>query len=268
MNQLGLRFDLQLRRPLALLPTLLLALALSACGGAPEYQSFILGNPPWQAGEQSLYRLVDLNEQYAGTAQYDVFRGSAVLVGGSDADDEGWTLQRTILAQGVEENAVIEVTDLGLRPRVSSLVRNAGSGGTERVLATYSGAQVDLELISRLDVLTYERTQIPSDALDQRTLPLVVRALPLEAGYATRFNSFLPVANLLERIELEVTGDESITVGAGNFDAWRVEMRSNRLDDDTIFWVSKETPFPIVRIEDGRSGGVFELSGFLPRGEE
>ena len=231
-----------------------LTVMLAGCSGAvQEVQPFIYGEIPWSDGEVSLYEITDVNGDYAGTARYDLIKG------GPAVGPDGWTFRREIVAHGDNEIVVVEVTDKGLRPKNAMLVRT-NDDGTERVETTYDQSQVDMKLTTVRDVTTYQRSTIPSDARDQRTILTLARLLPLENGYATRFNSYLPVADLLDRVTLQVVKREQIDVPAGTFDTWRVRLDVG--DSRTDAWLGAEAPYPLVKFEDGRSGGTFELMEF------
>ncbi len=225
-----------------------LLFVLSSCSAPP--QPLIFGEPVWAEGETSAYRVTNREGRIVGTAAYQVGRGER---------EGGWTLTREIFDAGVSEQATIEMQPVGYRPVYSHLVRTFG-GGKQVVETQFEGAQVDIALTNRQGATVYQRVQVPSDIRDERTLLLIVRALPLAQGYATRINSFLPVAGRMERVALQVRRSERVTVPAGPFDTWVVELKSN--DRTTRAWVAQTAPFPVVKFIDGRSQATFELTGF------
>jgi hypothetical protein len=230
------------------LPLLLLILT-TACG-APEVQPLVLEAIPWPTGEQSLYEVTAVDGAYAGTATITLTAGAATLA------EDGWTIRREVNTQGDQEVVVIEATARGLRPRLSTLVRILDAG-RQQVKATYDQGQVDMELTTARDVTTYERRNIPSDARDQRTVLLLARMLPLANGYATQLNSYLPVADLLERVTVVVEGEEEVTVPAGTYQSWHLTLSTN--DSETEAWIAVDEPHELVKFIDGRNGGTFEL---------
>lgn len=239
-----------------LLPTFLL-LVFVACS-SPEIQPLILNPLPWADGEQSVYVVTDVNGDYAGTATFTLTAGAATVAG------EAWTLRREVTTQGDQEVVIIEMAAKGLRPRLSTLVRILGTG-RQQVKATYESGQVDMELTTARDITTYERRNIPSDARDQRSLLVLARALPLAEGYATELNSYLPVADLFERVTIVVEGIERIEVPAGEYMSWHLFMRTN--DSEVEAWLAVDAPYPLIKFIDGRSGGIFELRDYRLTGE-
>ena len=232
------------------LSSLLLTLSfLTSCGSA-QPQPLIFGEPVWTDGETSVYRVTNREDRIVGTAAFQV---------NLREQEDGWTLIREILDAGVREQATIEMQPAGYRPVYSHLVRTFG-GGKQVVETQFEGSQVDIALTNRQGATVYQRVQVPSDIRDERTLLLIMRALPLAQGYATRINSFLPIAGHMERVALQVRRKESVTVPAGSFDTWVVELKSN--DRTTRAWVTQTAPFTVVKFIDGRSQATFELTSF------
>ena len=242
------------RAPLSLIPLLLSVVVLVACG-RPKVQPLIPNDVPWRAGEESEYQVMDVDGRAAGTARYVVDPAQ-----NSGADEAGWIIRRQIDTQGDSENLEVEISQQGLRPRASQLVRT-DAGGRESVEAVYNRGEVNLTLTTRQDITTYQAVNIPSDSRDERTLPMLARTLPLADGYATYINSFLPVTGNLDRVLLRVRGQEEVQVPAGAFTAWHVILESNTIQDSEA-WIGADPPYPLVRFVDGRSGGTFELTSF------
>ena len=70
----------------------------------------------------------------------------------------------------------------------------------------------------------------------------VVACLPLAEGYTTTFRNFDMEKQKVKLLQLKVAAAESVTVPAGTFDAWKVEVTSadGGADKKTI-WVTKDT---------------------------
>lgn len=223
---------------------------LSGCG-QPEIQPLIFNAAPWQSNEISTYELTDLNGNYAGTARYDLTRIEGDL----------WNLRREINSQGTQEIVAVDMGTTGFRPAQSTLIRMAREG-TEVVSTTYSGTAANLELTTKQNITTYERISIPSDAREQATLIMLLRALPLAENYAVRLNIFWPVTGLLDRVTAKVIRQEQLTTPAGVYDTWYVQMETP--NSETQAWIATEAPYPVVKFIDSRNGGTFALSDFQP----
>lgn len=232
---------------------LILGMVLAACG-QPAIVPLRVQAVPWANGERSTYQITDINNSPAGTATIEF------TIGATQIPEEAWTMRREVAAQGSQEVVTVEMTASGLRPAISLLTRQSGDNRREQVKSTYNQGQVDLELTTAQDITTYERINVPSDVRDQRTLLALVRALPLANGYATQINSFLPVADLLERTTIQVTDEEEVQTPAGAYTTWRIALITP--DSESQAWVSTSAPYILVKFVDGRTGGTYELSDY------
>lgn len=230
-----------------------LIMALCSCSRSVEIQPLRFGAPAWQDGEQSIYTITDLEGKFAGTLTID-------LIARTEEGEAGWTVKREINSS-TKEIVTVEVNER-LRPQTSLLVRIAGDG-REEVRTIYGGAQTDIELTNKRQMVTYERMSLPSDAYDQRTVLSFARSLPLASGYATKLNSFLPIIGRLEWVELKVVDQEEVSVPAGSFNTWAVTLQTPTIKTEA--WIGTEPPFPLVKFIDGRNGGTFELQEFVSR---
>ena len=70
----------------------------------------------------------------------------------------------------------------------------------------------------------------------------VIAAFPLADGYSLSFRNFDVKKQKPQMKQLKVVGIESVTVPAGTFDAYKVEITSadNEADKQTI-WIAKDT---------------------------
>ena len=83
----------------------------------------------------------------------------------------------------------------------------------------------------------------------------VIGCLPLADGYATAFRNFDMQKQKVKLMQLQVAGSESVTVPAGTFDAFKVELSSaDGGPDKSTLWIAKETRTPVKIHRDGRNG--------------
>jgi hypothetical protein len=70
----------------------------------------------------------------------------------------------------------------------------------------------------------------------------VIASLPLAAGYSATFRNFDFQTQKVKLLQLSVSGVESVTVPAGKFDAYRIDISSaDGGSDKKTLWVSKDT---------------------------
>lgn len=230
----------------------LAVLLLAGCGSQGDPEPLRFNAAPWSSGEVAEYQVVDADGVSAGTARI-------TLTAGASANPSGWTLQREVSGHGDREVVVVEMAGDDFRPYMSTLVR-ISSDGVEQVRANYSFGEVNMELTSKLNVTTYEKRDIPSDVRDQRALVAIVRALPLAPGYWTNINTYFPITGLLERVSVRMIGEEQISVPAGTYTTWHVDLELG--DSSSQLWLSQQAPFPMVKFVDGRSQATYHLINF------
>ena len=72
--------------------------------------------------------------------------------------------------------------------------------------------------------------------------PQAIGALPLADGYSTTYRNFDPQKQKSKLIQLTVAGGESVTVPAGTFDAYKVELTSaDGGPDKMTLWIAKDS---------------------------
>jgi hypothetical protein len=81
---------------------------------------------------------------------------------------------------------------------------------------------------------------------DAASSDLAIAALPLADGYATTFRNFDVRKQKEKLMQLKVVGVESVTVPAGTFDAYKVEVTSadGGADKETL-WIAKDSRKPV-----------------------
>jgi hypothetical protein len=69
--------------------------------------------------------------------------------------------------------------------------------------------------------------------------------LPLAEGYSTTYRNFDVQKQKVQLMQLKVTGMEKITVPAGTFDTYKLEITSEGDSDKETLWVAKDTHKPV-----------------------
>jgi hypothetical protein len=87
----------------------------------------------------------------------------------------------------------------------------------------------------------------------------VIGSLPLAEGYTTTFRNFDLMSQQAKSKELKVVGSEKVTVPAGTFDTWKVEVTTvDGTGESTTLYVDKAThhAVKIVTILPQMNGAV------------
>ena len=72
--------------------------------------------------------------------------------------------------------------------------------------------------------------------------PQEIACLPLAEGYSTTFRNFDMQKQKSKLMRLTVAGSERVTVPAGTFDAYKVQLSSEGDASKITFWIAKKSP--------------------------
>jgi acetyl esterase/lipase len=94
----------------------------------------------------------------------------------------------------------------------------------------------------------------------------VIGCLPLGTGYSTAFRNFDLQQQKVKLMQLEVGGSETVTVPAGTFDAFQVEVSSAEGGPEkSSLWIAKDTRTPVkISTVMPEMGGAVLTSELLP----
>ncbi|MBV8069431.1 MAG: DUF3108 domain-containing protein [Acidobacteriaceae bacterium] len=181
------------------------------------------------------------------------------------------------LTEGVYKyNAKIGMGDQGVALKMATIVRHENGAWTvTEMMETPSGAATDITILERGTLILKKRTLNQGTAevnleftddrasgsldLNGRERPIAVQlggpvfadaagaqqvigCLPLAPGYSAKFRNFDIQKQKEKLMQLTVTGQESVTVPAGTFDAYRVELTSaDGGPDKATLWIARDS---------------------------
>ena len=232
---------------LILIPAALLVACSDDSGELVERD--IVSEIPWTAaGEKATYRLL----------QGDDLKGTGVLAIGSPVDPGSLRLQQSfeIPDENITDEASVAVNIETLRPLVVTRVID-GPEGKRECQASYSELRVVIDQKAGKDKRTDELDLPPehyeswSDIFLWRTIEFFVGN---EVKYVDVLSCSLAKPDLLS-VVLNVKEIEEVTVPAGTFQAWRLEIRSGGRTQKA--WYADDARRTLVRYDNGDL--VFEL---------
>ena len=93
-----------------------------------------------------------------------------------------------------------------------------------------------------------------------------VACLPLAEGYSTAFRNFPLQTQKVKLMEAKVAGAETVTVPAGKFETWKVEITSaDGGSDHTTLWVAKESRATVkTATVMATAGGATMIAELMP----
>ncbi len=137
----------------------------------------------------------------------------------------------------------------------------AAAGQTSAVHLVYSdgrvqGSSTTPQPTGTPKSLTIDTTVAPT-VYDDNVLPVVLPALPLEVGRTINVGVFSSSSGTEKVMTVKVGAAESVTVPAGTFDAYRLDVAGGQAP--MVFYVTTTTPRRILKIEVVGAPFVFEL---------
>lgn len=213
-----------------------------------------------------------------GVATEPSYQDRIRLTRGTYAGRMAWMVNTSKLFHAEIWNQFVDTTYLdasSLRPLRAFATANKGRTQIEQTFSTDSGREAfDLTAPTKRSYRGAVALSFPANALflnDWFTshLAVLVPALPLRRGwrgslYQVSFSP--PGAQVVAPMDLRVVGREQVTVPAGTFDCWRLEVASHLWDFDRYrMWVSRDRGW-LIKEQYGVSDYVFNrvLERFQP----
>ena len=138
------------------------------------------------------------------------------------------------------------------------------TAGVRYLRATYGEKEVEIEKDTD-EGTARDTVRLPARPyFDNDQFLFLVRALPLEEGWKGSVNLVVTATARKVAIGLEVIERETVTVPAGTFDCYVVELKHA----NQFAWVAVEAPHQLVKYENRNAGTVTELVEFYPTGRE
>jgi hypothetical protein len=233
--------------PLATLATLLLA---TACASNETITSAdIVSQIPWSGPETVDYRVLDNDDDPVGFLTLSIEEeaaGAWRLRQSFDFPDKGFTNEAEVIVDGST-----------LQPE-SSTFKIVGPDGNLDCSAEYSTGRVETHRVGE-DGEHDDTITIPNIAYDSWGDLFVWRTIEFGDGYEKDYADVL--ACTLSRpgkigVSLKIDEREEVTVPAGTFDAWHLEIDSG--GETQHAWYTTDDAHTLLKYDNGES--TFELT--------
>lgn len=227
---------------------LLLLACFSACadGGDQLVARDVVSDIPWPAQESARYRLLQGDDlKGSGELNIDQRDGGLVLTQDFDIPDEE-----------VTDSVAVELDPGTLRPKTVERTID-GPEGERRCEAVYREGRVTVQQRTEQDERTDE-LEVPTQHYDSWSDIFLWRTIEFFEGQELKYIDVLSCSlakpDLLS-VVLKVKEREEVTVPAGTFQAWRLEIRSGGRTQKA--WYADDAARTLVRYDNGDL--VFEL---------
>ncbi len=235
-----------MRPRLVLATSILLTAALLAVACQPVGEVVtqdIVSEIPWPDQERAEYVLLDDGEE--------VGRGTLSVIRQGDR----FELRLSFSGQGETDDTVVMVDATTLKPL--SVRREISSEG--KITAGEYDPVEEIVEFKEIDEDGNERLvpqRLEEHYYDNESSLFLWRTVSFEEGYVASYFTVLVNQGVQRVVALEVVGKEEVTVPAGTFDTWRVEMRSQGTTQ--VAWYADTPERPLVQYNNSRR--LFQLT--------
>ena len=238
------------------LASMLFALAVACFGGreacAQEPGEIVTGIP-WSDDERAEYVLLDHDDlEECGTGTFTVER---------QGDQYQFTLRFEDLDGENSDTSTVIVDDETLQP-FSIRRERVIDGDTEAVEGEYDRAEKVIRVIEYTgdDPREVPRRLDEEVYYDNESSLFIWRTIRFEVGYQAKYNTVLAnQGGAVREIRLRVREKEEVTVPAGTFDAWRVDIAG---DVDQVAFFADTPEHQLIFYDN--SVQIFQLVSFEP----
>lgn len=231
------------------IPLAAVAVLLTGCESEPLPSNAVVSEIPWAVPETTQYRVLDDEDQDVGTLEMTIEEardGRVRLHQYFDFPEAGFVNDATVVA-GAED----------LAP-VSTSFQIQGPEGDLMCGAAYLDGKVVVERVGE-DGERTDELNVPRAAYDSWSDLFLWRTLPFAEGYDVEYTDVLSCTlarSQKQRVGLEVKGLEEVTVPAGTFDAWHLEIASGGGTQDA--WYADNEARTLVKYDNDMQ--TFELT--------
>ena len=218
------------------------AATLVACGGNEPSSptSDVVAAIPWQGNESLSYVLKDKDGAVVG-------RGTLLVA----LTGEGTTgLAQAFQNETNRDESSVIVDSRTLKPKESTRTI-VTADDVDTVEATYSEEGVLIRHGEKQSGLS-----VPDHAYDNDTSLFLWRTIDFRQGYEASYVTIITNRRSRQAVSLRVAGKETVRVAAGEFECWRLEVRTSNTYQ--VAWYADTPTRPLIRY-DNDNGLIFEL---------
>ncbi len=232
------------------------ALALAACGsGQDPPTSKIFVAPPWNGPERAVYDVVDEGGKLYGICELVTEPGAQTTTVRRlciDGDQIGYRDDGMAV---VDSQTLLPIQSERVQVDLDEREHRTMIGRYESGEAILSRQDVDLDDPS--EVLVEVSTDRPLPEPDERSpepgyyddesLYWLMRGIPLEEGWEGAYHNVNLGTARIVVAEVKVEDRETVEVPAGEFEAWRIRLRTASITQR--FWVEVDSPNRLIQAD-------------------
>ena len=221
-----------------------LALLVVGCGATATPTPPAKASYPWGAGDRAEYT-IEGNGQPIGS-----------LVFTTAAKETGYVLTTETTIGAIKDVSNVRV-DNDLKP-IGATRQLTGAGQSDFTLMTiYDKGKLTIQAKTSTGDKSAS-VDVPADAWDNDQLLMSIRSLPLTDTYAYTLTNVVGANASMVKTQLTVVGKETVSVAAGSFTAYKVEMSFGQ--SKQYVWVDASKPHHIIKYENTDAKQVISLT--------
>jgi hypothetical protein len=208
----------------------------ATASATPPASGLGLQPAPWQDGSTASYDWLDASDNQVGTSQYSL------------ALSEGtWTISETDKLPGLEQKIEVQIDATALVPLGEHKTIQTANNNVE-VTTQYANGKLTID--AAVDGQNRNASlDVPANAIDNDQVLMTLRALPFAQDYTVTYVTIVAQNALKVNTTFTVVSQESVTVPAGTFDTWRVELASGQ--NKQYAWYQVDAPHALVQYDNG-----------------
>lgn len=217
-----------------------LLVGCSAAGGGSTV-GLSLGSAPWNDGDKVRYDWVDKSGTQIGTGEF-----------GFTKDGDVWVLSWADRVGALDQVAKVRIDSETLKPLGEEKTIKA-EGTDAKIDTTYHDGKLDIKAVVNGENKS-AAVDVPANAIDNDQLLMTLRALKFADGYEGK--CVIVVGQSAAKVDttVRVKGKETVTVPAGSFEAWKVELDFGQ--GKQYAWYQTDAPNNLVQYDNGTTQAV------------
>jgi hypothetical protein len=230
-----------MKKSIFAIPLIIVLLFISACSSSTPTTApasgLGLASAPWSNGESTNYDwLDDASGNNIGTSTITI-----------SLQTTNWYIKEVDTIG--QTNQTIEMTIMvGTLEPVGEQKTITSPGNDIQLTSTYGEGKVDISAVVNGTTKTAS-VDVPENAIDNDQLLETLRALPFSEGYKVSY----VIVNTMTATKIDGTftiqPQEMVTVPAGNFNTWTVEMNFGQTTQ--YAWYQVDSPHNLVKYDNG-----------------
>jgi hypothetical protein len=217
-----------------------IAALVGACGVAPTStpapSALGFGPVPWQNGATASYEWLDQSGAQIGTSEFEFSLNTGV-----------WTITEKDAISGLDQTSEMQIDAATLAPLGETKTIHTANSDVQ-LTTQYQNGKLSIQAVVNGQSKTAS-LDVPANPVDNDQLLMTLRALAFAQGTTASYMVIVAQNALKVDTTVTVQGQETVTVPAGDFECWRVEIAAGQTKQAA--WYQVAAPNMLVQYDNG-----------------